>query len=205
MFCIKCGKPAVAGNFCESCFLERNELFEIKNFRLTVCSVCGSHYSFEKGWHKSSAENEILWRVKTKNRGTGQKIALKNVGNKLLATVQMTGFISPLKKMKTETVSAEIVLRKQKCDNCIKISGGYYEAMFQIRGMKKEEILKSIKNEGVLSVENRDNGYNVKFIKKQDAKRIAKNLKDVYNVKGTFKLVGEKKGKRLYRSFYSIS
>lgn len=204
MFCIKCGKPAVAENFCETCFLERNRLFEIENFRLVVCSVCGSYYSFEKGWHTGTVENEIIRRIKTKNRIIRRDVALRNAGN-IFANITLTGVIKPLKKPKTETVTVEIILRKQKCDNCIKISGGYYEAMIQVRGTDKERILGKIGTNGVLSVEERDKGYNVKFIKKQDAKRVATGLESEYTVKGTFKLVGEKKGKRLFRSFYAIS
>ncbi len=205
MFCIKCGRPAVAENFCESCFLERNRLFDIKGFVLIVCGVCGSHYSFEKRWHTDTMENEILRRLKTSNRISSKQITTRQVGNKIIADVTLTGSIKPLKKEKTETVSLEVILRKRKCDNCVKLSGGYYEAALQLRGPKKEEILGKIGNKGVLSVTERDKGYDVKFVRKQDAKRTATELEKKYAVKGTFKLVGEKKGKRLFRSFYSIS
>jgi NMD protein affecting ribosome stability and mRNA decay len=41
-------------------------------------------------------------------------------------------------------------------------------------------------------------------VNKKEAAHIARILRDKYNVKETFKLVGEKKGKKLYRNFYAI-
>ena len=53
-------------------------------------------------------------------------------------------------------------------------------------------------------VERIKDGYDIKFIKKSKAASIAKHLKKYFHVKESYKFVGEKKGKRLYRNYYSV-
>ena len=80
----------------------------------------------------------------------------------------------------------------------------YYEAVLQIRGADKEKILEKIKKSNVLFyIRNVDKGYDVRLVKKHDAVKLTQNLEHC-EVKRTFKLVGAKDGKNIYRVYYSV-
>lgn len=200
MLCIICGKAATVDSFCDGCFLARNHLFEIKNFSARVCK-CGSYY--DRAWKtgKNYVEDLVSSRVKTKNRITWKNISYRLAGNKALVKIELSGFIRPCRKLKKEVKEIEIVLARQKCDRCVKISGRYYEAVIQMRG--DEAALGKIMNQMNLSnasVEKVKNGYDIRFMDKNEAKKNAERFK----AKKTFKLVGFKEGRNLYRSYYLI-
>lgn len=207
MFCIKCGRHAEIENLCEKCFMEANDLFSIENFRLEVCD-CGSYYDGD--WQKPEEENRAIIsligrRIKTRNKIIGKEITIKRYGNRVLASIICRGMIKPSSKIKEERKNITVFLKKKKCDNCVKILGGYYEAVLQVRGSNSETILKKIKelakNAGL--VETRE-GCDIRFIKKGDAKKVAKELKKYFGVKESFKFVATKKGEKLYRNYYAI-
>jgi len=210
MFCIKCGKKAEIGNFCRKCFLERKELFKIKDFHLMVCD-CGSYY--DKSWVKSDLDIKDLVKkmigekIVTDNKIVNKKISLKRVGNKYIATVHCTGFISNIRKQETKKVV--VTIKKRKCDVCSKIAGGYHEAVLQIRGEKKEMILSKLKLEkpfieAVVKIERVKNGYDIKMLDKKIARKITRKFGKKFKVKKSQKLITLKKDRRIYRDYYSI-
>lgn len=210
MFCVKCGKHATVGTFCDEHFLERERLFDIDNIRIDVCDGCGSYY--DGGWKKTeNIENTVRDVIKksivTENKIIKTDIKLKHFGNKFSAVVRCTGLIKPCKKPKTEEKKILITLSKKKCDNCVKTLGKYYEAVIQVRGERKEEILHEINKTVGLSLsgfKELKNGYDLYFIRKSDANRVAGNLKKRYSVKRSFKFATEKKGKKLYRNYFAV-
>ena len=213
MFCIRCGKRASIGNFCDQCFLETKELFDIDNIKIMICPDCGSYY--DKGWKPGKDIEEIIQdcvnnNIKTKNKITKTKLSLKHFGNKYRVTIRCTGLIRPCKKSKAEEKSILITIKKHKCDRCVKVRGGYHEAVLQIRGENKDKILNKVKRMlpkeeiVVTSMDELKNGYDIKFIKKNFAKAAAKQLKKGFKVKESYKLIATKKGKRLYRNYYSV-
>jgi NMD protein affecting ribosome stability and mRNA decay len=205
--CIVCGRPANVDAQCDDCFLKKNLLFKLEDFTISYCG-CGSY--FERMWRKSEdfIKDAIESRIKTKNRIVSIKISSRTVGNRVYATVECRGYIEPSKKMKTETKKIMIVLRKHKCDHCIKLLGGYYEAVIQIRGKNRDVILKKIEKlaprDSVVSVEELPEGYNIKFVSKKDAIGIVSRLRGFYKINESYKLVTKKKGKELYRNFYAV-
>ncbi len=203
MFCIKCGKKAEIGNFCSSCFLGKESLFEIKDFLLYVCD-CGSYY--DKVWRK--ADNDIIKeqigkRIKTKYRLVKKEIALKSYGNRVAATIVCYGIVHAHKKKEERKIT--ITIKKRKCDTCVKLLGRYYEAVLQIRG-EYNKIFNKIKSRlpKTARTEKTKHGYDIRFLKKSEAAKIAKALKVRYEVKSSFKFVATKKGKKLYRNYYSV-
>ncbi|MDI6721087.1 MAG: NMD3-related protein, partial [Candidatus Aenigmarchaeota archaeon] len=96
----------------------------------------------------------------------------------------------------------------RKCADCIKISGNYYEAVIQARGEKSEKIMEIIRrlapNRIITSVSRMPTGYDIKFTDKKKAAEIAQNLRQRFGVKRSYKLVGEKKGIKLYRNYYVV-
>lgn len=199
MFCIKCGAAAEAGNFCKNCFLGREKLFDIKNFRITSCSSCGAFFI---GGKKIDIGDAIKNKIMTEHKIKKIKIGYKKYANRIIASVECSGAIKPFTK--TENRIVEIILSTKKCDDCTKLAGSYYEAVLQIRGTRAIDILNEAAQYNILSfVKNVDNGYDIRVVKKQDASKVAHALK-AYGVKRTFKLVGEKDGKKIYRVYYLI-
>ncbi len=201
MFCIKCGKEAVAGNFCKKCFLDSNRLFAIRDFTTRVCQNCGK---LEEG----PIEEQIKKKIETKNRITYVDIKSRQSGNRINADVACEGFIHPLKSLVKENHKILITLKKTKCTQCVELSGGYYEAVLQVRGEQQERIMrkleKMVDNENISRVIKLKEGYDVRLIKKSSAPKIARFLREYFTIKESYKLVGEKKGKRLYRNYYAV-
>lgn len=205
MFCIKCGKDAKVGNFCERCFLESNELFDIDNSELYFCRGCSGYFLKNE---KVNIDDVVKKGIKSENRIKKIQIKKKKIGNKIYVTVICSGYIKPCKKLKEEAKKILINIKKRMCDTCIKLSGGYYEAMIQVRGDNREKIFNIIKKLSskalISSIEKAKLGYDIKFVSKKDATKIANQMRKKFSVKDTYKLVGEKKGKKLYRNFYVI-
>ena len=201
MFCIKCGKPAVAGNFCKQCFLEKEKMFELDNFTTNICPNCGK---YEDG----DVENQIRSRIKTKNKIKSCSVKTRSSGNRVLAKVTCNGIINPLKSSVSQDANIIVTVKKLKCENCIKLLGGYYEAILQIRGPNTDRILNKLKKllPGIviIDIENIKIGYNIKLSDKKIAATAIRRLREYFEINESYKLVGEKKGKRLYRNSYAI-
>ena len=198
MFCIKCGKPAKIDNFCSECFLEREKLFSVKDFTFVYCDLCGLD--------NNALLDNVKKLIKSQNTLAEIKVSLKTVGNKVTATVACIGKIKGLQK--EESHNAAVILRKKMCDMHVKLSGGYYEAMIQVRGEHMEDILKRlmkiIPSKSLIDVEKIPEGYNVKIMRKANAAAAAKQLGEKFSIKTSFKVVGSKKGRMLCRNFYAV-
>src|SRR3989344_170476 len=198
MFCIKCGRPAKIGNFCDACFLDSEELFAIKDFSMEYCDVCGINQNMIK--------EQIIGSLKTENNISNTKVSIKLVGNKAHATVTCSGSIKGLPK--TETKNVMVIIRKKMCAMHVKLSGGYYEAIIQIRGRDKDNILKYatrlLPKKSISSIEKLKEGYNIKVLHKANAAAAVRGFRKRYEVKDSYKLAASKKGEMLYRNYYAI-
>lgn len=197
MFCVKCGKQADVENFCRECFAAKETLFEAKNLKAEYCELCG----LDEGKIIEKIEKSI----KTPHR-MDKKISVRIVGNKAYATITATGRIKSVQK--SETKGILVMLRKRMCELHSRLSGGYYEAMMQIRGGEKENILKHalrlLPEKSISSIETLNEGYNIKVMRKANAAAVAKAFRKNFSVKESYKLVGSKKGRMLYRNFYAV-
>ena len=198
MFCIKCGKEATVDNFCDDCFAAAHTMFGVKPFNIFYCDICGIK--------NDDIKEQIADRIKTDNKIDDVYVHLKIVGNKVHATVDCIGSIKGVKKREKKEVL--IILRRKMCELHVKLSGGYYEALIQVRGEHKETILKQLKKllpeKSVVDVEELKEGYNIKVMSKGTAAGAARVLKNKYTVKDSYKLVGSKKGQELYRNVYAV-
>ena len=198
MFCIKCGGPATVGNFCSEHFLEAQKLFEIKDFSYIYCNQCGIDEKDLRG--------KISRSIKTSHKITREKISLRTLGNRVYATIEAEGVIKGLKK--TETHKSLVMLRQKMCEMHVRLSGGYYEAMIQIRGPQKDSILKKVKQvvpeKAISSIEEIKEGYDVKIMRKPNAAAAAKALRERFSVKESYKVGGSKKGQMVYRNYYAV-
>ena len=203
MFCIKCGKEALKGNFCKNCFLETNSLFEIGGGILYLCEMCNS-YHVKKS--KTDVESFITSLVKTKNVLKSVKISRKEIGNRIIADVVCSGYISGIHK--TERKRTTVIVKRHKCEDCIKISGNYHEAVIQARGENSERILKKVSSMAepqiIANISRASTGYDIKITSKRKASKIIQVLMNKFDVNASYKLVGEKKGIKLYRNYYAV-
>jgi NMD protein affecting ribosome stability and mRNA decay len=208
MFCIKCGGPAFADNFCEKCYLEKKELFFIKKVKLNYCDNCGKFYTQKEKMNAKELENFLLNQLNAKNTIKNSEIILHAEDSKITGTIIANGFVKPSKTLITDKKEFLIYPRRMKCDSCVKILGNYHEAVIQIRGDEKDKILhkaqKLLREEDYANIATLKEGYDIRVIKKAVAAQIVQALRVKYTIKPSFKLVGEKKGKKIYRNFYSV-
>lgn len=209
MFCIKCGNKAKIGLLCEECFLKENRLIKLNNLSILLCPVCSSYYDKGKWVETGNIERIVKNKIEEKICSREIKkigIQLKRIGNRYMVRIACIGFIPPCDRVKKEEKIIYVKIKKQMCSRCIKLSGGYYEAVLQIRGNGKERILEMIKKLIKNAImEEKKNGYDIRFIKKAEAAKIARMLKlKGFEIKESYRFVSTKKDKRLYRNYYSI-
>jgi len=210
MFCIKCGKPATAGNFCDSCFLKAHDLFSLKSRADMKLCDCGRF--FYKRWHEPDDDwikNVVLSCVSLEQGATAKTdILWKKTGNKYYVRVVATGKIKPCKTEKIEEHQMIIVIKKSSCDRCTRISGNYYEAVVQVRPKDRqllESVLEELNRKNISGVHETEHGYDIRLMNKKLAGNVIRSAKELgLAVKKSQKLIGSKDGRKLYRDFYSI-
>ena len=201
MLCVECGKNS-DNVLCRNCQKKR-ELFRIKDFSLYECNNCGK-YSYN-GWDENlqkKIKEAVMKNIETRNEIKNIDLDFRKSGSRISVSIKAEGYIGNAKKQEEKRFFVN--LKSQKCDDCIKRLGGYYEAVVQVRGEHKEKIMHRIRDlTAGFEVEQLKEGYNIKLTKKADAKNIINRLKDC-NIKRSFKLVGKKNGKDLCRNYYSV-
>ena len=212
MICVKCGREAKE-TFCDDCFLHQNELFSVEDFSIILCGICSAYY--DNKWHDTKDFEEVInecvrKKIKSKNKITSVKTRFKTIGNKVHVIIACKGKIKPAKKEKTEEKKILIILKKRQCETCEKRSGGYYEALLQIRGEKTDYLIKKVqrlieeKKPTITRIDKLQNGYDVRFMYKKEAERVIGMLRKKHTVEDSFKLVGNKDGRELYRNFFVV-
>jgi len=173
-------------------------LFSAKDINFVYCDLCGID--------QKALGDAILNSIKSQNSLSETKIHKKTIGNKIHVKITCIGKINGIKKEESHTTM--VILRKKMCDMHVKLSGGYYEAMIQVRGEHKEVILrrvmKIVPEKAVINVEEIPEGYNVKIMRKANAAAAARQLGESYKIIKSFKVVGSKKGQMLCRNFYAV-
>ena len=145
MFCPKCGKPADVEGLCDDCFLEGFTLFEVPQvIEAKICAKCPS-YKVGDAWVETrletyeelvrkAADKAIIPLIKINKKATKPKIEI-NANfinpNILKGKVTVRAFIGDRKV--TRDADIEIRIRKETCDMCSRIAGGYYEGVVQVR------------------------------------------------------------------------
>lgn len=197
MFCIKCGKTAEIEYLCKACFAEGKSLFTVKNFTINVCPRCTADA-------EDAVKKAALERVGTVKISS---IRVKTLGSAATVSMEAEGRLAN-GSSKRERKELRVRIKEKLCDRCSQISGNYHEAVIQARGPNKEQILEKARMalpvRAITGFTHREEGYDVRVVKKGDARKVAKSLSSKYDVISSFKLAGQKKGKKLYRSVYVI-
>jgi len=218
--CIVCGKEIKKGNLCRECLLKRHELFTIKKFEVILCN-CGSvlvqpttpdprNYHKRGRWKRfPSIEKALRYlinsNIKSEHELSSLDIETEVLSDRVVFKLIGYGRIKGYKKVESKRFEAR--LKRTLCTECAKKAGGYYEAVLQIRANKKDEIMKVVEKYGdaVSRVKEVRGGIDVFFVKKNVAKKVSRVLRAMgYEIKTSYKLIGVKEGKKIYREYYSV-
>lgn len=201
--CISCGKEATIEAFCDDCWLKNKTLFQIEDFEIKVCRKCCKILDKDRigryELNDDSIKRVAISKIKTKNKLVEKEAFVRKIGNRYSVTIVCKGFIFPCKKQKEESKNIFIKIRETLCDLCRKISSEQYDAIIQIRTNKPLPI-KQMKPDKIERVKE---GLNLYFLYKANAQKALKLLRG-FKIKRSFKLVGEKDTKRIYREYYSV-
>jgi len=225
-FCPKCGRETedIVRGMCRDCFLERNDLFSVKESRLPVCVKCGKleHKNAWKAYSDADVEEEIASKVKVSPDLKEPKVdvEVERMGPfEYEARINVKGFIDDvlMEQEKYETVKAE----KVSCGPCMKLVSNYREAVLQLRASSREEAYDMyelargmIEREkasdslsGIVKTINLKNGYDLWIGSKKAAAKVARYLGKLYRaqVKKSATLIGEAEaGKPEYRHTFLV-
>ncbi|MGB9732418.1 MAG: NMD3-related protein [Candidatus Micrarchaeia archaeon] len=193
------------GEFCEVCTREMVDKKLPKEIHIDRCRVCkrirlGNSFVEE---NDASIEEELrhaLSKYEVKLRSYNQGVGVANVS---IAT-EVSGERLVLDKR------ISIKYNRTICKQCSRRLGGYFEAIFQIRGSKEkvENFKNSVKNffeannEFVTKEEEVNGGVDLYL----SSKKLASNYLSMFRIKAntSYTLHTVKNGKKLYRNTYSI-
>jgi len=209
--CPKCGaldtQKEFEGSFCADCFAQDTTLFgKIKTPELRVCQTCKRAF-FNGKWKELTEESLSKWmkeKIDTKRPLQSMTASWHRVNNGLMVKATLAFTVASRKVER----KAQFLLRVHQtcCDQCRKRSGGYHEAIIQLRGENMDHIrrlavrlTKLINEESfVTGIEERKEGIDLQVGSKNYAMEVIRQLRKPFTV--AHKLIGMKEGKRQYRA-----
>lgn len=189
------------GEFCENC-LGKKLKAELPGYvELEVCKECGRARLGKEFLPLDERNAEQM--LKSKYKGYKMKLVSMHLP---LARIRVTEAGSGL----TVEKGIDIGFKKTLCETCSRKRGGYFESVIQFRGNpeRMNRLIASLqnylsKNDGFIAkVEELHSGVNV-FVSSKALVTSFLSRKDLES-KASFTLHTEKRGKRLYRSTYSV-
>ncbi len=237
LFCPRCGKETEQEGLCEACFLEKYVVFEVPRvIEAVICAKCPAYKAgelwvstklktYEELAKKAASKNlRLLLNINKDVREPKVSIASDFINpNILKARVSVEGAIEG-RPVRTEA-EVEARIRKETCDVCSRIAGGYYEAIVQIRAQgrlpTKKEVERCLKLADDVIVKAEKAGDRLAFV--SDVMELPEGT-DIYvgstpcgrqisraivdDMGGTIiespKLVGAREGKGLYRVTFAV-
>lgn len=135
-FCPKCGTQTdeLFDSLCEDCFKREIKLIKPTGISVSICRTCGCYF---KGNERTSIEAVVEATIRKeiwKKYGCDSEVEIKEIktGDKrahvvLIAKAELRGL------QLTENGELEVVLKRESCERCNRIAGGYYAGIVQIR------------------------------------------------------------------------
>ena len=220
MKCAVCGKETEYG-VCGECLAKREEIVRIPDIiELTECSVCGS-FRLDR-WRRVDFY-EALSHQLFKKALFHEEFELRDVEFDVRedrCVVKMRGNLrGDFLELERET---RIRVRRIACEKCSRQSGGYYEAIIQIRAgnraIREEEIENVVKSlESLLEkeadnpkafvtkIETKREGLDIYLGDKKIGEKISRSFaKSGAEVKVSRKIAGRRDGRDVYRFTYLI-
>ena len=237
LFCPRCGKETQKEGLCEACFAEKYVVFDVPQVtEIIICPKCPSYKvgerwvltklkTYEELAKKAASKNiRLLLNVNKEVKDPAIVLTSEFVNpNILKAHVGVEGTIEG-RHVSTEA-EVEVRIRRETCDVCSRIAGGYYEAIIQVRAdgrlpTKKElERCMKIADDNMAKAEKAGDrlafvsdvmelpeGTDIYLGSTTAARQISRSIMN--EMGGTIiespKLVGEKEGKGLYRVTFAV-
>lgn len=229
-FCPLCGEPS-AGDLCSRCRVGRTRWMQASHrVECIICPTCGSRKTGAI-WQDSPVSREELTRdlaiqavrlISEARDAEYQVTARERSPNRTIARVHVKAnlFGVPVE----DEAEVEVVWRKETCDRCSRISGGYFEGVIQVRAAGRAlspreqefatriacEVEERLQEGGArlsfISRMTEEEGLDIVVGRSRMGERIAQEITGALGGRYTVhpKLTGEKDGKRLYRITYSI-
>ena len=232
--CYLCGKDSVVDGLCGSCYNQQHPLIEVSTpLSILACKRCGS-VKVPGGWKKLSIDTrdpdeqaerqmEIILEQEIKLLAPGVSIEFeeeKKLDRVTNIVVYASGQSHESLPIHEENYNVEMRFSYGTCDTCGKMSGGYYEAILQIRAdgreittQEKEELTQKVTEMTIMRYRSDDkafvtmiddNKYGIDYYIGSEhlIKEIADEFERQYVLerKENYKLVGEDKtGKQKFR------
>lgn len=233
MFCPSCGKEKQksVGKICLDCFIKDKQLTKISDYLdVDYCVSCGS-FKENGGWREpidnpkvEAAESAIMSSLGIHKEIKNPKVVLDSEvsGDQVDVNIEVIG------EIEEETItlydSTMVRLDKKTCDKCSRISGGYFEAIVQIRGTDREiseeektevediinDLLSEFRDRGekafIGDVEYVDDGVNIYAGSSRLAKRVSKMVVNRFggSYSQSASLIGMRDGQEVHRVTYAV-
>ncbi len=211
-FCPKCGRltERLYDNLCADCFLSEvvARLDFPKKIIITQCKSCGNFFDSKmrpKRTVDAIIDSELMRLLK---QPEVKEIDYRIKDKKVYVKIELA--VDDEKKIEERVF--DLVEKDMLCQRCVMKKSKYYNALLQLRVPENKvgDILKFVEEEiasmddelaFVSDIERLETGANIRIGSKVAAKQVAKAIKHKFGaeLKITRKLVGEKKGKKLYR------
>ena len=200
--CPACGagdRPFI-GAFCVQCYTDKNKLFSFKPPALAFCVRC-NRYRVGRDWKKLSPEElEELFEQKISSKHDVKRIKAKLGRNTVSLNILLDADGNEIALKEYFPIEIE----KQLCKDCSLRSGGYHEAVIQLRGpanrirnIEKTLIGMLERETFITKIEEKKEGPDIQVGNKQAALGCVSRLKIPYTSSNT--LVGVRDGKKLLR------
>jgi nonsense-mediated mRNA decay protein 3 len=233
--CYLCGKPSVLEGLCADCFNDGHPLIEVSTpLTLLACKKCGS-IKLAEGWRKIAGDGihpddaadlqiELFLERSIKILGKDVQLSLEDERKLDRVThtiVTVSGRSHESLAPHDEKYNVEIRFRYGTCETCGMMSGGYYEAILQVRADgreltddEKNALTQTVTDITVARYKSDDKAFISSTIDDKygidfyiGSENLCKYLADEFEMqylaerKDNYKLVGEEKGgKRKYRT-----
>jgi nonsense-mediated mRNA decay protein 3 len=197
--CPKCGKPS--RGVCAECFIRDHPIA----VRQETFRDCGCGLGFFKGkWYEDRQEllMDLAKRTMVSPSGVNLRIidvAAEPKAGRLQMLAHVQGSYSG-STFKTD-VKWDIKPEQVKCDTCVKLGTGYYEAILQLR----DGIELDLDEKQISSIEHTRGGWDYYMINMGYAQaKVVDLINKGFLVKQSSKLYGKKNGRDIFRFYYSI-
>ncbi|WP_340818586.1 60S ribosomal export protein NMD3 [Methanolobus sp. WCC4] len=143
--CPKCGKgtPRLFQGRCKSCFLENFTLAEIPQvLHAKICATCGARNVRNRWVNEGSLEDIVIQTAEDalfvhEMAGDIELYIEPHARTPYLYKVHIEVDANVLDEMFHQDLETEIRVVREACDMCSRISGGYFEAIIQIRAANR--------------------------------------------------------------------
>lgn len=216
-FCPNCGRDIERGfgerNLCLKCYSKRNDILDVSSkIEVERCKTCGRLKIGNKWKEHESEEKEIfdILDYFLDHEGLELDVSYQKEDSDYVVKVKAE------KELKGKTIKQEfearILFKSKMCQDCAKFYGGYYRYILQVRSDNKDkETLKQIEDKlkqetdrknFVAQIEPVKNGWNFYISSRKLVDQLLKFMEEKHKLekKESRELVGEREGKKLYRT-----